>query len=227
LRERDPENRLLARGPRFRLAAESVRDNALAISGLLNAAIGGPSVKPYHPSGLWEEMAFGDGFSEQAYVQGHGADLYRRTMYTFWKRTVPPPTLATFDAPDREKCTGRRPVTNTPLQALITMNDPTYVEAARVLAARALSEGGKATDARLALMFKLATARKPTASELVVLRELVKQQLAHYRANVSAAEALLKVGEAPLEDKLDRAELAAWTMVSNTILNLDEVITKE
>ncbi len=227
LRERDPENRLLARGPRFRLAAELVRDNALAVSGLLNQTIGGASVKPYHPSGLWEEMAFGDGFTEQAYTQAHGADLYRRTMYTFWKRTVPPPTLASFDAPDREKCTGRRPLTNTPLQALITMNDPTYVEAARALATRTLRDGGKTMDMRLGFAFKLATSRKPTANELAVLRGLVTQQLAAYRANPTAADALLKVGESALDAKIDKIELAAWTMVASTILNLDEVITKE
>ena len=132
LLEKDPENRLLARGPRFRLPAEMVRDNALAVSGLLNPPVGGPSVFPYQPKGLWEEMAFGDGFSAQTYVQSHGQDLYRRSMYTFWKRTVPPAQMSVFDAPDREKCTARRTVTNTPLQALVLLNDPTYVEAARV-----------------------------------------------------------------------------------------------
>ena len=142
LLEKDPENRLLARGPRLRLPAEMIRDTALAASGLLNDEIGGPSVLPYQPKGLWEEMAFGDGFSAQAYEQSHGPDLYRRGMYTFWKRTVPPASLATFDAPDREKCTARRALTNTPLQALALMNDPTYVEASRALAQRALLEGG-------------------------------------------------------------------------------------
>ena len=135
LLEKDPENRLLARGPRFRLPAEMIRDTALAVSGLLNDEIGGPSVLPYQPTGLWEELAFGDGFSAQTYEQSHGKDLYRRGMYTFWKRTAPPASLATFDAPDREKCTGRRALTNTPLQALVLLNDPTYVEAARALAA--------------------------------------------------------------------------------------------
>ena len=139
--EKDPENRLLARGPRFRLPAEMVRDNALAVSGLMNEKIGGPSVFPYQPKGLWEEMAFGGDFSAQTYVQSHGKDLYRRSMYTFWKRTVPPPELNTFDAPDREKCTARRGTTNTPLQALVLMNDPTYIEASRALAERDLREG--------------------------------------------------------------------------------------
>ncbi|NDD65748.1 MAG: DUF1553 domain-containing protein, partial [Acidobacteria bacterium] len=164
LLEKDPENRLLARGPRHRLQAELIRDNALAVSGLLDARIGGPSVKPYQPAGLWEEMAFGDGFSEQSYVQGRGADLYRRSMYTFWKRTVPPATLATFDAPDREKCVARRAVTNTPLQALILLNDPTYVEAARMLAQRALLEGGRDLSARIAWIVNRSVGRRATGA---------------------------------------------------------------
>ena len=143
LAERDPENRLLARGPRFRLPAELIRDNALAVSGLLDNRIGGPSVYPYQPKGLWEEMAFGEGFTGQIYTESTGKDLYRRSMYTVWKRTVPPPALVTFDAPDREKCTARRSVTNTPLQALVLLNDPTYVEASRFLAARMMTQGGK------------------------------------------------------------------------------------
>lgn len=227
LHDRDPENRLLARGPRFRLSAELVRDNALAVSGLLNDTIGGPSVFPYQPPGLWEEMAFGDGFSMQTYVQSHGPDLYRRSMYTFWKRTVPPATLSTFDAPDREKCVARRAVTNTPLQALVTLNDPTYVEASRVLATRVLHDGGKDASSRIALAFRLATARKPSLQETKVLRELLTQQLALYRGNVAAAEKLLTVGESKPDEKLERAELAAWTVVASTILNLDETITKE
>ena len=148
-----------------------IRDTALAASGLLNAEIGGPSVLPYQPKGLWEEMAFGEGFSAQTYEQSHGKDLYRRGMYTFWKRTVPPASLATFDAPDREKCTARRALTNTPLQALALLNDPTYVEAARALAQRTLLEGGTDETSRLAYAFRLATARKPTGKEAGVLRK--------------------------------------------------------
>jgi hypothetical protein len=204
-----------------------VRDNALAVSGLLDATIGGPSVKPYQPAGIWEELAFGDGFSEQSYVQGKGRDLYRRSMYTFWKRTAPPASLATFDAPDREKCVIRRAVTNTPLQALVLMNDPTYLEAARVLAARTLREGGKDVGSRLAFAFRMATARKPTARELAVLRELLAQQRANYRQDAKTAESLLRIGESPQDAKLDATELAAWTMVASAILNLDETITKE
>ncbi|MDX2029632.1 MAG: DUF1553 domain-containing protein [Blastocatellia bacterium] len=227
LYEKDPENRLFARGPRHRLPAETIRDNALAVSGLLNNAIGGPSVFPYQPAGLWEELAFGDGFSVQTYVQSHGADLYRRSMYTFWKRTVPPATLVTFDAPDREKCVIRRAVTNTPLQALVLMNDPTYIESARALAARTLREGGKDVAARLAYAFRWTTARKPSAQETAVLRELLDQQLARYRKDRPAAEKLLQVGESARDPNLDPAEHAAWTMVMSALLNLDEAITKE
>jgi len=227
LRDKDPENRLLARGPRSRLQAEFVRDNALAVSGLLNEQVGGPSVLPYQPAGLWEEMAFGDGFSAQAYRQSHGRELYRRSMYTFWKRTVPPASLLTFDAPDREKCVGRRALTNTPLQALVLMNDPTYVEAARALGVRALREGGKETTSRLRYAFRLATARWPSAQEVSVLRDLLTRQMAVYRRDTRAAVALLKVGESPLDQNLDVAEAAAWTVVSSTILNLDETISRE
>jgi hypothetical protein len=227
LREKDPENRLLARGPRYRLPAETVRDNALAVSGLLNDEIGGRSVLPYQPPGLWEEMAFGDGFSMQEYVQSHGKDLYRRSMYTFWKRTVPPAAMATFDAPDREKCVARRAVTNTPLQALVTLNDPTYVEAARAMAGRTLRDGGKDVNSRIAYVFRLALARKPSAKETKVLRDLLSRQLIDYRKDKKAASELLRVGESVVDDKIDQSELAAWTMVASTILNLDETITKD
>jgi hypothetical protein len=226
LLEKDPENRLLARGPRSRLPAEMIRDTALAASGLLNDRIGGPSVSPYQPKGLWEEMAFGDGFSGQAYEQSKGADLYRRGMYTLWKRTVPPASLATFDAPDREKCTVRRALTNTPLQALALMNDPTYVEAARALAQRALIEGGTDTRSRLAYAFRLATARKPSGKEARVLRTLLDQRLATFRADRAAALALLAVGESPRNPNLDAIELAAWTTVASVIFNLDETVSK-
>ncbi len=229
LRERDPENRLLARGPRLRLPAEFIRDQALAVSGLLNDEIGGKSVSPYQPAGLWEELMSrgdSDNWSAQKYKQDHGADLYRRTMYTFWKRTCPPPTLSTMDAPDREVCTVRRPRTNTPLQALILMNDPTYVEAARKLAERMITDGGTKPQERIAFAFRLATARKPTAKEISVLEKIFNVQLSKYRADVDAAKKLLAVGESPRNEKLDAAELAAWTIVANTILNLDETVTK-
>src|SRR5262249_45148086 len=159
--EKDPENRLLARAPRIRLSAESIRDNVLAVSGLLSSKIGGPSVFPYQPAGLWEELTTGAEYSAQVYVQSHGEDLYRRTMYTFWKRAVPPPSLIVFDAPNRDKCTVRRTITNTPMQALVLMNDPTYVEAARALAERAIKQTQN-VDARVAFAFQLATSRGPT-----------------------------------------------------------------
>jgi hypothetical protein len=227
LQERDPENRLLARGPRFRLPAEMVRDNALAASGLLVEKVGGASVMPYQPKGLWEETAFGDVYSAQTYTQGHGDDLYRRSMYTFWKRTSPPPALITFDSPDREKCTARRTVTNTPLQALVLLNDPTYIEAARVLAEKTIREGGADPSRRIRYAFRLATARDPSAKELQVLRELERTESAEYRRNKDAARKLVGVGEAKADTKLDAGELAAWTTVASTILNLDETITRE
>ncbi|MGH9667975.1 MAG: DUF1553 domain-containing protein, partial [Bryobacteraceae bacterium] len=216
-----------ARGPRFRLPAEMIRDNALAASGLLNQKLGGPGVFPYQPKGLWEDIAYGDVFSAQHYTPSHGEDLYRRSMYIFWKRTSPPPVLLTFDAPSREKCTARRGVTNTPLQALVLLNDPAYVEAARVLAQRTLREGGRDAGQRIRYAFRLATARTPNSKEVAVLRALERAELAEYRAHKDEAEKLLGVGESARDPKLDASELAAWTTVASTILNLDETVTKE
>ncbi len=227
LLEKDPENRLLARGARFRLPAEMIRDTALAVSGLLNGEIGGPSVLPYQPKGLWEELAFGDGYSAQTYEQSSGKDLYRRGMYTFWKRTAPPASLATFDAPDREKCTGRRALTNTPLQALVLLNDPTYVEAARALAQRTLLYGGTDVKSRLNFAFRLATARKPSGKEAGVLRTLLETELKFFAQNPQAAVKLLAVGESTRDTRLNPSELAAWTTVASVILNLDETVTKQ
>ncbi len=226
LLEKDPENRLLARGPRFRLPAEMVRDNALAVSGLINERIGGPSVSPYQPKGLWEEMAFGGDFSAQTYVQSHGPDLYRRSMYTFWKRSVPYPSLNTFDAPDREKCTARRGTTNTPLQALVLMNDPTYVEASRVFAERDLREAGKTSTDRIRYAFRLALDRDPSAKEAAILEALYKKEMVHYDSDRAAAQKLISAGEMTRNPKTDPAELAAWTLVTSTILNMDETVTK-
>jgi hypothetical protein len=227
LLEKDPENRLIARGPRNRLQAESVRDNALAISGLLKERVGGPSVFPYQPKGLWEDTAFGDVYSAQTYTPSHGDDLYRRSMYTFWKRTSGPPGMITFDAPEREKCTARRSVTNTPLQALVLLNDPTYVESARSLASRVMLEAPGDPGKRIQYAFRLATARVPAAQEIQVLRDLEEKELSVYRHDPEAARKLLAVGESPVNPKLDLAELAAWTVVSSSILNLDETVTKQ
>jgi hypothetical protein len=229
LLSKDPENRLLARGPRHRLQAEFIRDQALAVSGLLNKQIGGKSVSPYQPPGLWSELASradGKNWTAQEYDQSHGADLYRRTMYTFWKRTSPPPQLSTFDAPDREICTVRRARTNTPLQALILLNDPTYVEASRKLAERMMKEGGTSPESRFAFAFELATARKPNAREVTILRRVFDRHQQKYTANATAAQDLLAVGESPREEQLNAAELASYAMVASVILNLDETVTK-
>ncbi len=226
--ESDPENRLVARGARFRLQAEFIRDQALVISGLLNGEIGGKSVSPYQPLGLWEELSMREdskNFSAQFFELSEGPDLYRRSMYTFWKRSSPPPQMSTFDAPDRETCTVRRPRTNTPLQALVLLNDPTYIEASRKLAERLLNRTGTDAD-RVAWAFRLATARTPSAREKAILLRVLEQQRAHYRANRQAAEELLTTGEAPRDLTLDAAELAAWTLLSSTIFNLDETVTK-
>jgi hypothetical protein len=227
LNERDPENRLLARGPRFRLPAETVRDNALFVSGLLEEKVGGPSVNPYQPPGLWEDVSYGDRFTAQSFEQDHGEALYRRSMYTFWKRTAPPPSLTAFDAPDREKCTIRRARTNTPLQALTLLNDPTYVEASRALAQRLLTEAGDNANDRLARAYSLALSREPDGRERDLLLTLLNREMEAFRANPEAAKELLAVGESPLAKNLNPAELAAWTLVASTILNLDETITKE
>jgi hypothetical protein len=223
--ERDPENRLFAHGPRFRMPAEMVRDNALAASGLLNRTVGGPSVYPYQPKGVWEEISYGDVYSAQAYEQSAGEDLYRRSMYSFWKRTAPPPAMATFDAPDREKCIARRARTNTPLQALVVMNDPTFIEASRVLAEKALASPSAA--ARIDFITRRTLARSATAAETAALSKLAASQLAHYRRNPKDAAALLSVGASKPDAKRSQAEIAAWTTVASAVFNLDEALTKE
>ena len=226
LLERDPQNRLLARGARFRMDAEMVRDNALAISGLLVEKVGGPSVKPYLPEGLWEAVAYGGGFTAQKFVQDEGENLHRRSMYTFWKRQSPPANMMLFDAPNREVCSARRVRTNTPLQALALMNDPQFVEAARVLAQRMLTDGGDAPAQRIAFAFTLATAREPTADEVTVLTDLLHAQIETYQTDAAAIQGLLGVGDTKAPAELDPCELAAYTTVASVILNLDETITK-
>lgn len=227
LRERDPDNRLLARGPRFRLDAETIRDNALAISGLLHRAIGGPSVKPYQPPGLWEQVAVGGDFSSQTYQPSHGPDLYRRGLYTYWKRSLPPPSLVAFDAPTRELCTACRSRTNTPLQALVLLNDPTYVEAARALGQRVVRDGGPDTPSRIRYAFRLCAGRPPTDHETAVLLRVYRRQQAIFTRDRKAAEELIRVGESKVSVPVDPRELAAWTALGNLLLNLDETITKE
>jgi hypothetical protein len=222
LLQRDPDNRLLARGPRFRLPATTIRDQALAASGLLVAKIGGPSVKPYQPEGLVKELT-----GTEDYRQDHGEGLYRRSLYTFWKRTVAPPAMVTFDAAGRETCVVRDTRTNTPLQALTLMNDVAFVEAARNLAQRVLLESGATPEERLTLAFRLVLARRPSAAEMRVLRAGLEQHLADYRKDRNAARKLISQGESRPDGKLDVAELAAYTTVAGLILNLDEAITKE
>lgn len=220
---RDPENRLMSRGPRFRLDAETVRDNALRISGLLVTKQGGPSVKPYQPAGLWEAVSYDGNVS---YQQDTGDGLYRRSLYTYWKRQSPPPGLMAFDAPTRETCTVRRPRTNTPLQALVLMNDPTYLEAARVLTTSVCKQAAS-DSARIAFLFRSATSRLPDKGELEILTRLLQQQRRIYQSDHQAATKLIQTGETSLDTTLFPAELAAWTMLASTMLNMDETVTKQ
>jgi len=252
LAERDPENRLLASFPRARLSAEAIRDSALHVAGLLVEEFGGRSVKPYQPEGLWQEVAM-PASNTRAYVRGMGGDLWRRSIYTYWKRAAPPPTLATFDAPTRESCTIRRASTNTPLQALALWNDPQFVEAARALAARTLLETGPASsdaapsaepstasaaatrsagesansdDARIALLLRRVTARNPDAREIEAARTTLVELRERYRLAPEDAQLLLGVGVAPIPPELDPVELAAWTLVASAALSLDAAITR-
>ena len=222
--EADPENRIVARGPRLRLPAQMIRDQALAVSGLLVEKLGGPSVKPYQPEGLWADMVEG-GYGD--YVRSAGDDLYRRSLYTFWKRTLGPPTMITFDSSTRETCIVRTGRTNTPLQALNLMNDVTYVEAARRLAERMMTAGGETPAERVGFAYRLATARRPPAAAEAILVDGFRRHLDRYQADRGAALDLVRQGESPRDETLDVAELAAYTMVANLILNFDGTITKE
>lgn len=226
LLERDPENRLIARGPRFRLPGHFIRDQALAAAGLLVPKIGGPPVKPYQPAGLWEGVA-GINSNTTKYQPDSGADLHRRSLYTFWKRAVPPPAMMIFDAADREVCSVKRRVTNTPLQALNLLNDVTYVEASRALAARVLAVPGIAREERLRHMWRRVLAREPEPHEVRRLDEALAAYRARFRASPAAAAELIRVGESSVDAQLDPVELAAWTTLAAVILNLDETLTKE
>jgi hypothetical protein len=222
--QKDPENRLLARGPRFRLDAEVVRDTALYVSGLLSSKIGGKGVKPYQPENIWEPVGFG-GSNTRNYVQDHGESLYRRSLYTFWKRTAPPPNMTNFDAPNRESYCLRRERSNTPLQALNLMNDVQYFEAARSLAQKLLLSPGS-IDSRITQGFRAVTSRYPSAQEAEIIRRTFDKHLISYRANPAEAKLAISYGESKADEKLDAAELAAWTLVANLLLNLDEMVTK-
>ena len=223
--EKDPQNRLLSRGPRFRMDAEMVRDYALAASGLLVEKIGGPSVKPYQPEGVWEAVAM-IGSNTRDYRADAGANLYRRSMYTFWKRSAPPASMEIFNAPSRELCTVRRERTNTPLQALVTLNDPQFVEAARVLAARTLKEGGETVESRIQFLAGRIVARPFSPAELEIARESLAGLLEYYQQHPEDAAKVLKTGAAATDPALPAAELAGWTLLANELFNLDEVLTK-
>jgi hypothetical protein len=223
--ERDPQNRLLSRGPRQRLSAEMVRDNALAVSGLLYEKVGGASVYPYHPGGLWEEMAWADS-PWKHWPQSHGRDLYRRGLYTFWKRSVLHPVLAMFDAPSRNLCEVYRSTTNTPLQAFATLNETSFVESARALAAKMMREGREPSSA-IDYAYLAAVSRPPTETERNVLLNVYQTAHDNFKARPDAAGELLEVGESPAPNGLDRIDLAAWTTVAQVVLNLDETMTKE
>jgi hypothetical protein len=222
---KDPQNRLLSRGPRFRMDAEMVRDYALAASGLLVPKIGGPSVKPYQPEGVWEAVAM-IGSNTRDYKRDSGESLYRRSLYTFWKRAAPPASMEIFNAPSREVCTVRRERTDTPLQALATLNDPQFVEAARNLAERALKEAGAKEEDRINFMAWRLLARSLRPEERRITDSVLNNLLAHYRAAPKDAEALVAVGESKADTTLDRPTLAAYSMVANELMNLDEVLNK-
>jgi hypothetical protein len=220
-RRLDPDNRLLSRGPRRRLSAQMLRDQALAASDLLVERVGGPSVRPYQPAGLWEEV------SGSKYVQDHRADLYRRSLYTYFKRTAAPPGLMTFDAAGRETCTVRPSRTNTPLQALVTLNGVTFVEAARVLAERVMHQAGDRPEDRLELAFRLVLARRPEKSERTILLDALRYHQQRFRQSPQEAERFVSQGETPVDETLDTVELAAYATITGMIFNLDEAVTNQ
>jgi hypothetical protein len=222
LLQKDPDNRLLARGPRFRLGPEVIRDQALAVSGLLVEKVGGPSVKPYQPAGLWQELGGGSG-----YKQDQGEGLYRRSLYSYWKRTVAPPFMVNFDSPNREQCWVFEYRTNSPLQALELMNDVTFLEAARKLAERMMTEGGASAEERVSYGYRLVLARAPDVARRQALLKALNGFSESFRANAGAAREFLKQGESAVRPGLDEAELAAYAGVAGLLLNLDETITKE
>ena len=220
-RHRDPYNQLLSRQARFRLDAEFVRDNALAISGLLVPKIGGPSVKPYQPAGYWRYL----NFPTREWANDKGENQYRRGLYTYWQRTFLQPSLLAFDASTREECTVERPRSNTPQQALVLMNDPTYVEASRVFAGRIVRSSKKTPD-QIQTAYRLALQRPATSEEVAILTTLYERHRGHYESDPKEAQAVLGVGFAPAAKDLAPAELAAWTSVARAILNLHETITR-
>ena len=227
LKKADPENRLLARAPRFRMSGEMIRDYILATSGLLNTELGGPSVKPYQPPGLWEETNAGENRGVLTkYVQDGGENLYRRSLYTFWKRTLPPPSMTIFDAPTRDFCEVRRQKTNTPLQALALQNDIQVLEAARVLAQRTLKEKGNNDPNMVSDLFQRILIRSPKEEELLALNDYYYDAVALYGNELEDAKKLIALGEYEQID-VDPARTAALMLTTQVIYNLDETITKE
>jgi hypothetical protein len=219
---KDANNDLFSRQSRFRLDAELIRDNALAVSGLLVTKVGGPSVKPYQPAGYWQYL----NFPKREWENDTGESQYRRGLYTYWQRTFLHPSLAAFDAPSREECTVDRPKSNTPQQALVLLNDPTYVEAARALAGRVLTQGGQSTAERIEFAYRQALVRPPQPEEAKVLVALVAKHQQEFAADKAAAAKLLSVGDLKSPAALDPGELAAWTSVCRVLLNLHETITR-
>ena len=222
LEEKDAYNRLLARQSRWRLDAEVVRDNALQLSGLLVPKIGGPSVRPYQPKGYYSNL----NFPKRVYVHDANENQYRRGLYTHWQRTFLHPSMMAFDAPSRQECTAERATSNTPMQALTLLNDPSYVEAARVFAARIIEEGGESVAERINWAYQWTLSRIPQPKELEIMTNLYEKHQAEYTANLDAASALVAMGEAPLTEGIEADELAAWTSVARVILNLHETIMR-
>jgi hypothetical protein len=225
LQAHDPENRLLARGPRYRLDAEQLRDNVLFVSDLLDPTMGGKGVKPYQPPNIWEPVGF-VGSNTREYKQDPGSALYRRSLYTFFKRTAPAPFLSTFDAPNREQFCTRRERSNTPLQALQLLNDVQHFEAARALAERMLTEGGTTSADRIAFGYRTVLSRPPSAEELTIVTRALDQHLARYSADADAAQQAVSFGDSKPVATLPVAELAAYTLAANLLLNLDETVTR-
>ncbi|MFN7544312.1 MAG: DUF1553 domain-containing protein, partial [Acidobacteriota bacterium] len=223
LTQRDPENRLLAHGPRLRLPAEAIRDQALAVAGLMEKRVGGPSVKPYQPAGLWEEQSM----QNMDYQQDHGEGLYRRSLYTYWKRTIAPPMMVNFDASTRESCVVRESRTNTPLQALNLMNDVTFLEAGRQMGRRMLQEGGATDEARIQYGMQLLLARQARPRELAVLKESLSYHRDYFASNPARARQYLNKGESPLDPRGKPVEQAAYMALASLMMNLDEALTKD
>jgi hypothetical protein len=222
----DPYNLLLARGVRYKLPAEMIRDNALAVSDLLVQKIGGPSVKPYQPDGLWQETTGGGGGTLTKYIEGKGENLYRRSLYTFWKRTVPPPSMMTFDTASRDFCEVKRQKTNTPLQALVLLNDPQYIEAARVLATNILKKGLANDKEKVNLLFRTITSRQPDKEELEKMTNYLKESVETISMSVDIPDGLLTIGETPLDVEINKEELFKYTTLACVILNLEETNIK-